>query len=239
MRAWEKNVNKSIESYLNSSYDSYKSYERFKFVRKIISKRLRKGREFLDIGCSKGEFIWYLKDFFPAIHFTGIDISRRLIALAKKEMKLRDATFIGADILNLNLKKEFDLVFMGGVLSIFDDLRRPLRKMIKHLKPGGWGYIFGCFTEDDIDVLVRYRNNYLNSAEWESGLNMFSLSTMRKALSGSASNIRFHRFSLHIDLPKNKNPVKSYTLNSLEKGRIVLNGANILNQLYLLEFKKL
>ena len=41
----------------------------------------------------------------------------------------------------------------------FDDIDDVLSVMIKHIKPGGYGYIFGGFTTDDIDVIVRFRNN--------------------------------------------------------------------------------
>jgi ubiquinone/menaquinone biosynthesis C-methylase UbiE len=237
MRAWEKNINSSIESYLDSSYEKCASYERFKFIKDILRKKLKNGKSFLDIGCAKGEFIWYLKDFFPGTRFTGIDISGKLISLARKEPKLKDATFMRGSALNFDLKKKFDFVLMNGVLSIFDDFPRPLRRMMKHLKRGGWGYIFGCFTKSDIDVLVRYRNNFLGSRKWESGLNMFSLKTIEKALRPFSERTKFYRFDLPIDLARKKNPVRSYTVNT-GKGRIILNGANILNQLYLVEFKK-
>jgi len=238
MKIWEKNIDRSIESYLNTPFKKCRLYERFKFVKGIIGRKLPNTGDFLDIGCAKGEFIWFLKDFFPRVHFTGVDISKELIRLAKKEPKLKSVEFVKTDARTLDLKRKFDVVLMSGVLSIFDDFRCPLRKMVTHLKPEGWGYIFGSFTEDDIDVLVRYRNNYLGSKYWESSLNMFSMNTIRKALSIFSDRINFYRFDLPIDLAKRKNPIHSYTLNTVEKGRVVLNGANILSQFYLVEFRK-
>ena len=238
MKVWEKNINESIEAYLKSPYEKYRSYERFKFLKEKIGKRFTKSCDFLDIGCAKGEFIWYMKDFFPEAHFTGIDISKKLISMARKEPKLQKETFIRADAQNFNLNCKFDFALMSGVLSIFDDFKIPLRQMAKHLRPGGWGYIFGCFTEDDIDVLVRYRNNYLRSSTWESGLNMFSLNTVQKALKTFSKDTKVYKFNLPINLAKKKNPVQSYTLDTKEKGKIILNGANILNEFYLIEFRK-
>ena len=238
-RLWNvSNVNKSIESYLDYSYEKYRTYERFKFVKDRMAKNLRSAKDFLDIGCAKGEIIWYLKDFFPEINYTGIDISDELLDLARKEPKLSDARFIRADANDFNLNKKFDIVLMSGVLSIFDDFTRPLRQMMKHIKPAGWGYIFGTFTEDEIDVLVRFRNNYLGSKEWESGHNMFSLRSVEKRLRDFSDTVKLHRFDIQIDLPKEENPVKSYTLNTAERGRIIVNGANIMSQFYLIEFRK-
>ena len=238
MKVWEKNINRSIATYKKGSYEEYKSYERFKFVKKIMEKKLKATGDLLDIGCAKGEFIWLLKDSFPKISFTGFDLSDELITLAKSQPDLSDVTFLKADVQNFDLKRKFDFASMMGVLSMFDDFKKPLRLMVKHLKKGGWGYIFGIFSEDDVDVLVRFRNNYLGSKIWESGYNMFCRSSIKKELSTSCENIRFYKFDIPIDLPKEKDPVKSYTLNTAEKGRIILNGVNILHHFYLVEFKK-
>src|SRR3989338_307547 len=224
---WTKNINRSVETYKKFSYEKYSSYERFRFVKNILAKRVNGREDFLDAGCAKGEFIWYLKDFFPQMRFTGFDISRELLMLAKKERKLQDVKFIVADAGHFDLNKKFDIVYMGGVLSIFDDFQRPLKSIARHLKPKGWGYIFGNFNREDIDVLVRYKNHYAGSKKWESGLNLYSLRSMKAALQKFSGKINFYEFKLSRDLAKGKDPVKSYTLNTREKGRIVLNGANI------------
>jgi len=235
---WTKNINQSVETYKKSSYEKYSSYERFRFVKDIIAKRIKGEEEFLDAGCAKGEFIWYLKDFFPRLRFTGFDISRELLSLAQKEQKLKDVRFVAADAQNFNLGRKFDVVCMSGVLSIFDDIQRPLNGIARHLKPKGWGYIFGNFNREDIDVLVRYKNHYAGSKKWESGLNLYSLKSIKKALRKFSGTIHVYPFKLSKDLVAEKDPVKSYTLNTLEKGRIVLNGANIVTDFYLVEFQK-
>jgi ubiquinone/menaquinone biosynthesis C-methylase UbiE len=238
MKAWSGNINKSIETHLTKPYEKFKSYERFKFVGSIIGKKLKNGAEFLDIGCGKGEFIYFLKDSFPDVRFTGIELSRELVVLAKGEPKLSDVTFIRADAQDFNLKKQFDYVLMSGVLSIFDDFRRLLARMAKHLKPGGYGYIFGCFNFNDIDVLVRYRRNYAGCRKWESGFNMFSLKTIEKALGSFSDEVNCYKFSLPIGLPKHPDSISSYTLDTKESGRIITNATNIITDFYLVEFKK-
>lgn len=235
---WQKNVNRSITPYLKSSYEKCRSYKRFKFLKKAIAKRIESGGDFLDIGCGKGEFIWYLKDSFPKVNFTGLDISKELISLAKRMPDLKDALFVRADAETFDLNRQFDFVLMNGVLSIFDDYKKAIKRMLKHMKSEGWGYIFGCFAEDDADVLIRYRNNFTGSRIWESGLNMFSLNTMTKSLKPFSSFIKCRKFNLPIDIPRTKDPVRSYTLNTKEEGRIVLTGLNIKLDLYLIEFRK-
>jgi len=236
MKPWDININSSVDSYLVSSYEEFKIYERFHFIREAMQRNgINKG-EFLDIGCAKGEFIYYLKDYFPKLRFTGIDISTELISKARQEPKLQDANFYVADVLDFNLNKFFDFVLMSGVLSIFDDLTTILEQMIKHLKSGGCGYIFGYFNENEIDVLVRFKVR--GTSEWQSGFNQFSLKTVNEALAPFCKEIKCHKFSLSIDLPQKKDSLKSYTLTTKEKGRIITNGVNIIMDFYLIEFTK-
>jgi SAM-dependent methyltransferase len=238
MSTLSNNVNNSIATYRTGSYEKYLGYQRFGFLYSIMKNNLPEGGEFLDIGCAKGEFIYFLKEKNCKLNFTGLEYSEELISLAKKEPRLRDVTFVQGDARDFDLNKQFDCALMAGVLSIFDDIEKPLMTMIKHIKFGGYGYIFGGFTIDDIDVIVRFRNNYAGSAIWESGLNMFSLNTVRKAIEPFCSEINFHRFNLSIDLKKQDDPIKTFTLNTKEKDRIVANGANIIREFYLVQFKR-
>ncbi|MGE5417652.1 MAG: class I SAM-dependent methyltransferase [Acidobacteriota bacterium] len=232
------NVNISIETYIESSYEKYKSYDRFRFVLDVLSRRINDGNTFLDVGCAKGEFIYFLKEIYPNVKYTGLEISEQLLDMARLEPQLSGVEFLQGDARGFSLERKFDHALMSGVLSIFDDFERPLFNMVNHIKSGGWGYVFGNFNADDIDVIIRYRNNYIGSSEWESGLNLFSLSTIGKALKPIACEINIHKFNLSVDLPKEANPIKSFTMNTIEKGKIVLNGANIITDFYLIEFQK-
>lgn len=232
------NVNKSIDTYLNSSYEYYKTYDRFVFLGNLVAQRLGNGTEILDIGCAKGEFIYYLKEIYPNIKYTGIEISEELVALAKKEPNLAGVDFIVADARSFELDRDFDVTIMSGVLSIFDDFTEPLSQMVKHTKQGGCGYIFGRFNEKDIDVLVRYKNHFAGSKEWESGLNCFCHRTIMEFLSDHVEYMHWHKFNLQVDLSEKVNPVSSFTLNTREKGKIVVNGANMIADFYCLEFRR-
>ena len=236
MKPWDANFNTTIDTHLVSSYEEFKVYDRFHFIREAMQRNgINKG-EFLDIGCAKGEFIYYLKGYFPKLRFTGIDISAELISKARQEPRLQDVIFYVADAQDFNLIKFFDCVLMSGILSIFDDLTTILGQMIKHLKTGGCGYIFGCFNENEIDVLVRFKVH--GTSEWQSGFNQFSLRTINEALAPLCKQIKCRKFSLSIDLPQKKNSSNSYTLTTKEKGRIITNGINIITDFYLIEFTK-
>lgn len=232
------NINETIDTYKDTSYEQFKSYERFQFLLEEMSPALQKAESFLDIGCAKGEYIYLTKKKHPDIHYCGLEYSEELIALAHNEPFLKDVTFVQGDARDFHLDKTFDVCLMSGVLSIFDEIESPLDMMLKHIKKGGWGYIFGGFTSADIDVLVRFRDNKSGFTRWQSGWNMFSLNTVQKKLEPYVDTINCNRFTLSIDLPKTGYPEKSYTLNTREQGRIIVTGGNIIREMYLLAFQK-
>jgi SAM-dependent methyltransferase len=231
-------VNKAIDTYVTSPYESTKAYERFRFLADLILAHLPSAGSFLDIGCAKGEFIYYLRQLAPDCLYTGLDYSATLLALARQEPRLQGVDFVQGDAACFDVGKTFDVVLMSGVLSTFDAYEPPLACMVRHLKSAGYGYIFGGFTTADVDVIVRYRNNAMGSQEWESGLNMFSLQTIRRVLAGHATIIQCHKFHLATALPAAPNPITSFTVRTEDGGQLILNGANIVRDFYAVEFQK-
>jgi len=230
------NINKSVETYLNEEYEKFKEYERFQFLIDKINKNFNDSSSLLDIGGAKGELIYLLKQKYPKANYTCLEYNEELIELGRKNLK--DVKFIQGDAKNFNLNRKFDVVVMSGVLSIFDEIEVVLNNMLKHIKCKGYGYIFGGFNKEDIDVIVRYKNNYLNSNIWESGWNMFSINSVKKILTPYISDFNVYKFNLTKELAKKDNPVKSYTLK-LESGELlILTGGNIIRDFYLLIFQR-
>lgn len=237
-QAFSQTANISVDAYKH--HKAPKSYERYEFsYQKMKSHLLRNPMlRFIDIGCGDGGFIFYLKKRHPDIAFYGLEPNDELIEHAKKIPALKGVCWLKGDVSTFKLKEKVDLFFMSGVLSIFDDIEVPIRNVMRHVVPGGRGYIFGGFCSQDIDVLVRYRNNYLHRSIWESGLNMFSLETVRKVLRPYSSKINMCPFKIKTNLKNQKDPIRSYTLSTHEKGRIIVNGANIIRDFYLIEIVK-
>ena len=236
-----KNINKSIDSYLFSGYKKIKNYDRVNFIINEIRKNIdpKKKYNLLDIGCSKGEIIYALKEEFQNIKYSGLEYSEDLLYLAKQEKFLNDVNFIKGDARDFDLKNKFDFTIMSGVLSIFDEIDRPINKMLQHTKENGIGLIFGAFNKEDIDVLIRYKNNYKESKDWESGWNLFSLGTIKKLIEQKVKDIEIIKFNLKSDLEKKSDPVKSYSLelkNSNEK--LIVTGGGIIRDFYLIKFIK-
>ncbi len=231
--------NESQEPYLLQTFEQYKGYERFSFVRNYIRPYLDQATAVLDIGCAKGEFISFMKEVAPDVLYTGLEYSRELIDLARKEESLAGVNVVEGDARDFDLNQQFDVVLMQGVLSIFDQYEKPLQTMMRHVMPGGVGVVFGMFNSFDVDVIMRYRNNAAGKIDWESGLNNFSLKRVHEYLCQFTQDIRVIPFNLSIDLTTSaEKPIRSYTLKTLERGRIILNGTGMLTDIYLIIIKK-
>ncbi len=94
------------------------------------------GKALLDVACGTGRHISYLKSSYSV---EGLDLDPGLLAIAKKRNP--EVRFHKGDMLTFTLGKEFDIVtclFSAiGYMTTLRKLRRAVRNMSLHLKPGG------------------------------------------------------------------------------------------------------
>lgn len=69
----------------------------------------------LDVGCNIGDFYPVLKERFPDVIYSGIDIVPEVIEHAKQRFPL--ASFECRDILQDPLIRQYDYVFMSGIFN--------------------------------------------------------------------------------------------------------------------------
>ncbi|MEY8414989.1 class I SAM-dependent methyltransferase [Tissierella praeacuta] len=158
-----------------------------------------------------------------------------LLAKAREEVK-EVAFFKGCIESNKNvIDIKFDIVFMNGVHSIFDDIRPVLNNIVNLLKEGGRAYVFGIFNPDPIDVIIRSRKSNCNG-DWEKGWNLFSINTVSSYLTELGLNHNFKEFKIGIDIHKNiLDPLRSWTINMGTGEKGIINGLQLLHPFYLLE----
>lgn len=98
----------------------------------------------LDVGCGEGRL---LQDMKPAINYTGIDFSKKLIEIAKERYRGKNHNFIVGDITKRDVWKDlgkFDRVFVVAVLHHLPSKKEQLyvlKQIKKHSKKGGKIYI--------------------------------------------------------------------------------------------------
>ncbi len=134
-----KNVNRLYKdlAWLWSIWEDIEVYRReSELFAKLIKKYAEiKVRSLLDMGCGGGKNAFHLKRYFKV---TGVDISDAMLRSAKKLNP--ECNFYQADMRNLDLKRQFDSVFINDAITYMTtkrDLLRVFRSAYKHLKTGG------------------------------------------------------------------------------------------------------
>ena len=191
----------------------------------------------LDIGCAAGDFLQLVAENFPQAKISGFDISKELIEIAEGKERLGKARLFTADLASFSSTKKYDVICASGVMSIYENFEEPLTRWSDWLKPGGKLFIFGRFNSADIDTIIKFRNNYRSDA-WEGGLTAYSCNTITKFCEKLGLKNEFQRFHLPFAIPRNDDPIKTYTVITDTGEQIILNGANIIAEQFHLTISK-
>lgn len=223
--------------YLKEDYYSNPK-ESFKFLANLIYNDFKKP-SILDIGCSKGEFLNYVKNNFDYEILYGIDYSENLINIAKQHANLKDNNifFQVADAENFQIDSKFDAIVMSGVLSYFDNPSFCIKQIANHIKHNGYIYIYGFFNDYDVDVLVQYRNNkFFNS--FEKGWNYHSVETLSKIFAkNDIKVIDIKNFDVDFDIIPQDDPRRGWHIKT-QNGRKYTNGLGLLYEPRIIIAKK-
>lgn len=186
----------------------------------------------LDIGCATGEFLHYLKACYPSANLSGIDVVPSLLERARRVVP--QAKFHEADISSKSFvaPNQFDVVFMLGVHSIFDDLYW-LDNAMSLVKPGGHFMCFGIFNPFDIDVFVKARKK--GSDTLESGWNIVSQATVLDHLRTIGFEGAFTPWKISIPIPVTEaDPFRSWTVLQADGTYETRNGLQLIHTFQLL-----
>lgn len=93
-----------------------------------------RGKDVLDCGCGGGQHLSFTAPY--ARHVTGVDFNALSVAKSRHG-NLPNVSFVEADLAEMNLGRQFDVVYCIGVLHHTDDPERTFRNIVKHCKPGG------------------------------------------------------------------------------------------------------
>ncbi len=117
---------------------SFKNYrEEAEKLDKLIQQYKRSpGKSLLDVACGTGGHIKFLKERYQV---EGLDINPKMLRIARQ--KNPDTNFHRGEMLTFDLKRHFDAIvclFSSiGYARTRARLRKAIRNMARHLKPGG------------------------------------------------------------------------------------------------------
>ena len=225
--------------YLNENrYDEPKELFKFIMDRAVSNNVSFEEKSLCDYGCAAGEFLFYINKLFPKAKLSGFDILPELIE--KCAIYVPSASLEVGSVLETNSEREnsSDISFLVGVHSIFDEFEDCFKNLISWTKPGGKIYIAGMFNPFPVDVLVKYKMaQEYNENIYESGWNIFSQASVAEFLrkNSKVKSYSFEKFDLSIDLSRQEDPVRSWTIKDFNGSRLIVNALCIIQPHYLLE----
>lgn len=215
--------------------DNPKEY--FKFIANIASPFLNNDSvSAIDIGCATGDFVYFLRSQFPNISLSGMDVDEELLARANQEVE--GVNFIYGDITKDELPGKFDVIFLNGVHSIFDDFIWLENLLELMSSDDARVFVFGLFNPEDLDVLIKSRPAATDE-KWETGWNLYSKKSVLSFLDRRGFDGTYSDFEIGLDLKKKSDdPLRSWTETLIDGKRIIVNGLQLVNTLSLLEISK-
>lgn len=156
-------IKKQVKKTEREFFDRYAGQRRYEVLgekghQRLLSKfeslvQPRKGEELIELGCGAGAFTQRLTKL--NLDITGMDISFKSIALAKKNIP--DVEFVVGDIEDTGFKNNsFDIIVYSGVLHHFPDLSKVLGEGFRILRPGGRLFSYDPNLRNPIMWLYRH-----------------------------------------------------------------------------------
>ncbi len=140
------------------------TYDEYADVQKLVALKLLKGldgkvfNKILELGCGTGNYTLLLKDKFRQAELKAVDISGRMIEVAREKLNHKQIDFVIADAETVKLDENFDCITSNACFQWFDDLGKAMQVYKRLLKKGGTILfsLFGPSTFRELNTSLRY-----------------------------------------------------------------------------------
>lgn len=191
-----------------------------------------------DFGCAAGEFVHALNQSFSAANgkyentrIEGYDVLEALIEKARKRVPGLNFHIGSVEDQKICAESHLNVTVMTGVLCIFDSFEPILENAIFWTKNKGRILVHSLFNDYPVDVNVKYNLacDY-GQGVLESGWNIFSKESISQwaTQNENVESFRFHDFQIETDIPRNTDPVRSWTFRDIDGRRLTTNGLSLL-----------
>ena len=206
LNAWNEHPDPETWSYhVNQYAEPYRSTVKFE---EFIKEKLHGAELVIDAGSGSGAPTHYLASKHPGTKFTGLEISRELLASSKIKDNL---TFERDDLTNLKVRFDVDGVTLIQVLSWLPGYETALHQIATRVRPK-WIAASTLLWPGDIDCNIVVREH---KRPRESFYNIYGLPGLMRFMAGEGYPLGQYRpFNIDIELPQSSpDYMKSFTSN--------------------------
>ncbi len=138
-------------------YDKYADVQKLAALKLLGQIKETNFNSVLEIGCGSGNYTMFLRDKFNNARLKAVDISDKMIAIARDKLKGRDVDFVVTDAENAELGENFGLITSNACFQWFSDLEKALLKYKDSLHENGIisFSIFGPETFSELNASLR------------------------------------------------------------------------------------
>ncbi len=139
-------------------YDSYADVQKMAALEILDGIEDYSFSKVLEIGCGTGNYTYLLREKFKKAKITALDISGKMVEVAREKLKDKDIEFIVADGESVDFPDEdFDLITSNACFQWFESLENALQKYKGMLKNNGLILfsIFGLLTFQELNASLE------------------------------------------------------------------------------------
>lgn len=118
-------------------YDTHADIQKKAALRLLGLTKENNLAKILEIGCGTGNYTLLLKEKFKHARIKAVDISDKMIEIARGKLQGKNIEFIVADAENLCFKEEFDFITSNACFQWFSNLEDTLARYKSLLIKGG------------------------------------------------------------------------------------------------------
>jgi 2-polyprenyl-3-methyl-5-hydroxy-6-metoxy-1,4-benzoquinol methylase len=136
--------------------------------RHVLSDERLNPSRVLELGPGAGTWTKFLAKRFPRAKIDVVDISREMLARAKKALeKETHISYTETDILDWTPKVTYDFFFSSRVIEYIDDKQAFVDKIFSVLSPGARGFVITKMPHYTREKLLRRKSSTLHQGQIE------------------------------------------------------------------------
>ena len=169
IKANKLNIARNFSRYAHL-YDQYADVQMQAAAKLVESIKGNNFCKILEIGCGTGNYTALLRNRFRSAKIKALDVSEKMISLARDKLKNKDIEFIVADAEQINLNGDYDLITSNACFQWFSGLREVLPEYVKSLQKKGVIHfsVFGPQTFGELNTALMYlvKNEPISAAHF-------------------------------------------------------------------------